>query len=504
MESRAELIKSVCIAKELKRREVKKSVLSSTIDFSAHFYEAVHDTPFIISKHHIILARVLDLVFSGVINRLIINIAPGYTKTEMCVVNFIAKGFAINPKAQFIHSTYGEDLALDNSRKVQQVVDCKEYKEMFPAVKRKTDGMGYWFTTENGYMLAKAAGQGITGFRAGLMQKGIFTGAYVIDDPVKPDDANSKIARTKINDRHNHVVSRRLAHPGIPVIVVGQRLADDDYSGFLLKGGSGEKWHHLELPAEVGELMPYENYPAEWTHGIPIKGYKLKAGPLWTYKEDAAALKVLDAMPQIKSTQYQQRPTREGGNVFKDYYWRFYDILPLDIEYIMIYGDTAQDTAKRNDYTVFQAWGKSKSHGIFLIDQIRDKKESPDLHMFIAPFFEKMKRMVPGVKCRGVKIEKASSGTGLIQLLKRNKRNPIPVYPIIRVKDKYTRAMDILPFVQMGHVNLPRNAPWLHDYLQEFREFRADMGHNHDDMVDCTMDAIEELLYKGGVSYKDL
>lgn len=48
----------------------------------------------------------LDKVLKGECNKLIINIAPRYGKTELAVKNFIAMGLAINPASNFIHLSY--------------------------------------------------------------------------------------------------------------------------------------------------------------------------------------------------------------------------------------------------------------------------------------------------------------------------------------------------------------------------------------------------------------
>ena len=117
-------------------------------------------------------------------------------------------------------------------------------------------------------MAAPAGGQ-ITGFRAGRMEEG-FTGAFVIDDPVKPDDAYSEVKRSTINNRFNNTMRSRLAIETVPMIVIMQRIHEEDLSGFLLKGGSGDKWHHLSIPAHLDSELLEKPYSEDYTHGIPI------------------------------------------------------------------------------------------------------------------------------------------------------------------------------------------------------------------------------------------
>ena len=41
-------------------------------------------------------------------------------------------------------------------------------------------------------------------------------------------------------------------------------------------------------------------------------------------------------------------------------------------------------------------------------------------------------------------------------------------------------------------------APWLTPYISELAAFSPAMTHQHDDQVDVTVDALEELLQSGG------
>ena len=118
-------------------------------------------------------------------------------------------------------------------------------------------------------MMAAPAGGQITGFRAGRMEPG-FTGAFVIDDPVKPDDAYSSVKRQAINNRFNNTMRSRLAVETVPMIVIMQRIHEEDLSGYLLKGGSGDYWHHLLIPTLLTEEIINRPYPKEYSHGKPI------------------------------------------------------------------------------------------------------------------------------------------------------------------------------------------------------------------------------------------
>lgn len=442
----------------------------------------------LVGPHHPVICGTLDRVFSGEITRLIITLPPGYTKTEAAVVNFIAKGFQINPASRFIHATFSDQLAGENSEKIRNFVSQESYQLLAdPPFTVKTDSKAKdrWQTSAGGGMLAKAAGGPITGFRAGRMEKSHFTGALVIDDPLKPDDAFSPTQRDRVNRRATNTFRSRLAHEGVPIIVIMQRLHNEDFVGHLLRGGSGDYWHHLDLPVFIESSQ--SEYPKEWTHGIPVP-HNLPVGPLWEEKHNAAQIEILKADSYTYNSQYQQRPVSVEGALFDMASVRYWNELP-EMAWLGMYGDTALKTAERNDYSVFSLWGKAKNKsGIYLIDQIRGKWEAPDLEASAIAFWLRYRQM--GVHVRKLMIEDKASGTGLIQGLRRK---GIPVLPIQRAVDKYTRGMDAAPWVSVGMVWLPANAPFLPTFVTEMQSFDG-LGTGHDDQIDPMMDAVSDML----------
>jgi len=215
--------------------------------------------------------------------------------------------------------------------------------------------------------------------------------------------------------------------------------------------------------------------------------------PLWPFKQDIEKLEVLASDKYTFSSQYQQNPSPLGGGMFKDKYWKYYDVLPPDIDMYRIYGDTAQKTKERNDFSVFQLWARSRSKGIFLVDQFRGKWEAPDLESKLVEFWNKHKpTQFKPMGAQVVKIEDKSSGSSLIQSIKKDYM--IPVEPIQRNTDKVLRAMGVVKYFAAGYIHLPRNADFTHDYKEEFRKFTPLMTHKHDDQIDPTMDAVEDLI----------
>jgi len=478
------------------KRMLKHHLLNDPLAFSRYFFKHREGRKFMVNDHHRIMSETLQRVITGEIKRLIINIPPGYTKTEEAVIHFMARGLAVNPESLFMHLSYADDLALWNSTLCRDIISSAEFQEVFDMpIRHDISAKKKWYTEAGGGVYATAAGGAVTGFRAGRMLKNKFTGAMIIDDPIKPQDAYSDAIRERINDRFNSTFKSRLAlEDTTPIILIMQRIHEDDPSGYLLRGGTDEMWHHLMLPMEIPEEPVSEWYPKEYTHGIPVD-YDLPPGPLWEFKHSQEEITKLEsADPYTHAAQNMQRPSPKGGMIFKEEFWKRYGALPKDIILKRIYADTAQEVKTHNDWSVFQCWGLSMSMGAILIDQKRGKWEAPELEQTAKDFWNKHKyhHIKNPVGAQMMKIEKKSSGSSLFQTL--NRKTHIPVEGIERNRDKVMRAFGVVPQIASGNVWIPEEADWISDYITEFNKFTPLMTHKHDDQIDPTMDAIEDLL----------
>lgn len=492
---------------------------SSFTEFVRVLFPSVYGLAFHFSRHHRLLIKTLELVYTKKIKRLIVNMPPGYSKTELVVILFSAWCMAKNPKCRFMHTSYSDDLALGNSSKVRDVLQSELFSLLWP-MKIRTDSQAkkMWTIAEHGghFIAVPMSGQ-VTGRRAGVLASREFSGALVIDDPQKPEDALSASQRVKINRKFKNTVRNRVADENVAIIVVMQRLHKVDLTGFLLGGGTGEKWHHLTMPAEIPtcDTMPIE-YDREWTHGTPIR-YTFDAGPLWVMKHNDLDLhKIKTSDPFVWNAQYLQKPTAPGLSMFHEDWWRFYssysakdgavrlsDGTHAPLSHKSIYADTAMKTGQANDFSVIQCWGKLRENKIVLLDQVRGKWEAPELEQVVLAFVQKhqYKAGETAVGLRGVYIEDKASGIGLIQTISRNPLLSGLVWPIPRDKDKVSRAKSCTPSIARGEVLLPENADWINVYLDEFNAFNEFMTHEHDDQIDPTLDAINDLLMSTPLDY---
>ncbi len=440
------------------------------LEYTKTVFKARKSQEFIVNWHHEVLCRALEKIVIGDTKRLIINIPPRYSKTEIAVINFMAWCIGIFPDSEFIHASYSKRLATSNTWNAKTIVESEIHNEIFQntALRDDSKAKDEWKTKQGGVVYASGAEGTITGYGAGKM-RGHFGGAIIIDDPHKASEANSEVRRQNVIDWFTNTMESRTNSPETPIIIIMQRLHEEDLSGFLLDGGNGEKWTHLMIPA----LDESDN-------------------PLWPYKHDLERLNIMKKTnPYVYSGQYMQRPSPLGGGIFKTEWWKYYDILP-NVEYKFITADTAQKTKEHNDFSVLQCWGYLTGN-LYLIDQVRGKWEAPDLKIRFVGFWKKhygSGSQVTG-RLRAAYVEDKSSGTGLIQDIKRDRELGIPINAVQRNIDKVTRAMDGAPYIASGFVHLPKTAPFISDYLSEFDSFTPLMTHKHDDQIDPTLDAID-------------
>lgn len=475
-------------------KEIKLLRVALETDFELfvrYFFRVVKGSKFTFSKHHHIICDALMDVYEGRTTHLIINMPPRYSKTELAVKMFTAWCFVKNPKSEFIHLSYADILALDNSETIKQVIKSSEFMRLWPeiTVKANKDSKKAWGTEQGGVFYATSAGGPITGFGAGKIDDfkdgNGFGGAIIIDDPLKPDDAYSDPKRNAVNRRWDETIKSRFNSTQTPCIVIMQRIHEEDFCGVLLRDEE-YKFKHLVLPAIVDEGLETEH-------------------ALWPQKHPLMSLKSMQKKNSYMfASQMQQRPAPLGGGIIKGSWFGRYEIVP-PLKYRAIFIDTAQKAKQHNDYQVAEEWGLGEDGYLYLLDVLRDKFEAYELEERI-PDFWSSKRADKNGRLRYMAVEDKSSGTELIQKIRRKIKPVIPVREIPRgpAANKLTRVMDVQGYIESGYVRIPKDAPWVYDFVKECESFTADDTHAHDDQIDPMCDAISQMLHNNKVSISEI
>lgn len=437
---------------ELLRREKVAELQGSLTAFITYFFPLVENIDFIFKDHHNEIIEVLEKVYRCEIDRVIFNIPPSYGKTELVVILFCAWCYAKTNDCRFLHLSYSADLTSDNSQKIKNIINLPEFQELFPMQFRKeTNGKERWKTHQNGEFRAASSGGAVTGFRAGrLSDFGTqFTGALIIDDPIKPEDAESDVLRRKMNQRINNTIKSRLADEFTPVILIMQRVHDDDVAGFMLAGNTGDEFIHINIP-----VFRTNNDGEEVA--------------LWEEKDSYEYLKKYQiAAPYEFSSQYMQNPVPDDGVFFQRDQFKWYDL--DNVPHGETFGSSDCATTKdAGDFTEHGAFRVTEEGNIYITDWWSGQ-ESADVwieaQLDLAQFHNiKMWSGETGV------IRQSTEPFLKRRMLERKQFMKLEWFSHSEAsKEQNARGFQAL--VSSGRVHLPRGEQWAEDLVAQLCRF---------------------------------
>jgi hypothetical protein len=125
----------------VKKLELKKAQLEVAKVARDNFLGYVKNIwpDFIEGYHHKIIAQKLEALRDGKIKRLIVNMPPRHTKSEFASYLFPSWMMGHNPKLKIIQTTHTAELAYRFGRKVRNLMNEQEFKDIFPGVELRAD-----------------------------------------------------------------------------------------------------------------------------------------------------------------------------------------------------------------------------------------------------------------------------------------------------------------------------------------------------------------------------
>ena len=120
---------------------------------------------FIEGRHHKIYAEKLQAVADGKLKRLIINMPPRHTKSEFASYLFPTWLMGRDPTKKIIQATHTAELAVGFGRKVKNLIDSEDFRDVFPDVSLAGDAKasGRWSTNKGGEYYAVGVGGALAG-----------------------------------------------------------------------------------------------------------------------------------------------------------------------------------------------------------------------------------------------------------------------------------------------------------------------------------------------------
>jgi predicted phage terminase large subunit-like protein len=447
-------------------------------------------TPFVPGIHVDAVCAHLQAITEGRLKNLIINMPPGHAKSLQVAVFWPAWVWIDRPDLRWLFASHKMDLGIRDSVKCRTLIESPWYHRRWGDRYKLSDDQNEKARFENtsrGYRIVTSVGSG-TGERADIV---------VVDDPTSVDQAESDVERKGANDWWNGTMSTRLNDPKTGhLVVVQQRLHEDDLTGNLLEKGGYEL------------LMLPEEYEPEGAQPNSIGWCDPRTAPgelLWPEKIGTAEVEhIKRALGSYRyAGQYQQRPSPAGGGIFmrcRFRYWKpkFMGVppvqvkgpggeiitimavdLPDDFDEVVQSWDMSFKDSKDSDYVAGGVWA-SKGPNRYLLDQIHGRLSFPETLQAVRDLTAKYPKAVAKF------IEDKANGSAVIATLRQEIPGLIPVNP---EGGKISRAQAVSAYVEGGNVYLPHPSlvSWVDGFIGECAAFP---NGRYDDQVDQMTQAL--------------
>lgn len=476
-------------------KELMVSVLKgSLLEFISTFYPLLYGRDFVISNpigrepHVVTICRALTQAFRLEIpsQRLLIAVPPGHGKSTLLCF-WVAWTMAHYPDSKYMYISYSKSLAAKHTETIKRIIQLAHYKYLFDvSVRHDARGKEFFQTNHGGAVAAFGSTGSIVGVDAGLPALDRFSGALLLDDLHKVDEAHSDTMRNSVILNYRETIQQRTRGVNVPTISIGQRVHEADIAAYLLAGEDGHKWQSVILKAidDAGNALYPEAFPL-------------------------ASLKIKQQFDQYMfAAQMQQDPQPAGGSIFKP---EWFVLLEEEPEMLgtFITADTAETNKSYNDATVFSFWGiyeidnlgiKNGQLGLHWIDCVELRVEPKDLEEEFISFWQACSRyqMPPMVAA----IEKKSTGVTLISVLQ--KLRGMQIRDIERTSasgSKTQRFLEIQPYIASKQISLPMSGKHSQLCIKHMTKITANDSHRHDDVADTCADAIRIALIDKSLIY---
>jgi hypothetical protein len=378
-------------------------------------FENVYGREFEEYWYHELIIRVLWNVIVGKENRVIIELAPRFAKTELTVRQFISYVQGIMEFVKNQYFTYGAELTEDTSVDIKTIMKSEYYKELFPKKKFSEDQnkKANWKLKDGSEYFGTSIGGAATGKGSHIT---------VIDDSLKANDADSKAEKDNAWKFIKNSVFTRLENGGA-VINIMQRLAEDDATGRFIKeqgvkkhiGGNLETkdgiWTLITLPLLTEEDITYEYEDFKYFRPageiLPNRNYKTH--------EEIELLKRGVSKKEFEKQYNQNVSVAETGHFKKEDITYIADIdLPEQNFYILV--DNAESIKDGADDRAIAVEGWSVNEENIEMCVIMDGKRGKwDVYGTSRQLIEMMVKFPDA----SVWIEEAGGGITLIVVLKK-------------------------------------------------------------------------------------
>ncbi len=315
--------------------------------------------------------RLLELFAKGKVRRLIITMPPQHGKSVGASTLLPAYMLGLNPDMRIAIASYSSMLASKFNRRVQRILESREYGEIFPDTSIKQGGRPPQY-------IRTADEVEIVGHDGGLLsvgREGSLTGnrvdCFILDDLYKDAlEANSPIVRDNCWEWYTSVVKTRM-HNSSQELIVFTRWHEEDLIGLIRSLEpvvDMQSWDDVE---RVGDGWLHLNLEAIKT-GLPSSlDPRTEGEALWPERQSVALLEQKRRLDPIRfEAMYQGRPSSRGGQLYGENFAEW-DSLPDHIVRRTNYTDTADEG---DDYLCSISYAVDADGLIYILDAVYSRE----------------------------------------------------------------------------------------------------------------------------------
>ena len=452
-----------------------------------HFVEVawshVESVKFIPNWHLELICDELERVTDGDNKDLLVNVPPGTAKSLLVCVFWPAwvwgpRGW---PESKWFLASYSDELTIRDSVRRRNLMTCDWYQRYWGdrvQFNKDQNLKSRYSNARGGEMMSSSVGG------AGL---GEHPDVIIIDDAHKTKEAESEVERANVRDWWQGTVATRGILKGSRRVTIMQRLHVGDLSGVIIDEGRAK---HICLPMFFEPNHPFK---------CPDDPRTEEGELLWPAAFTPERIKsITDRMPpSVQAGQLQQRPTAQGGGMFRQEWFRYckdmgeyYEMTypttldrPQKVDRIrktdcwrFAVADTALTENRKNDPTSVSIVDVERKEGgknrIIVVDVLNFYAEAPEVKRILQSLIVKHDLAFIGV-------EDTLDGKHVIQQFKMA---GLPI-KVVKTdgKDKVMRAVPLSLDMENEQVWFLGGSPWLSRVESQLLLFPNDI---HDDDVD--------------------
>lgn len=464
------------------------------------------------------ICEALEAVTDGSIQRLIINVPPGCSKSTLVSVMWPAWEWLQDPGEQSLFCSYDLELALRDSDNCRTILKSDWYQNTFDiewGFSKTVDAKSFYKNTYNGFRYTFGLNSGSkTGWRGRKI---------VVDDPNDVKQKHDVRIKQQAWQTYQGTLSTRINDISTArFLVIQQRCAHDDFTGRLM-ASEGHLWTKIEIPAEFERsrkcVVSLDGF--SWEDPRTEEGQIFD--PVRYPKDGLDYLRIYKLGEEDYWGQFQQRPSPPGGARFKEQkflYW--YDLgygtaklvrrggveqlINMNLCWTFVTCDFAASEEQQADFTVFSTWLVTPRMDLILLTSRRGRWAEPESVENAIEVYSERRYNDARHACficedngLGLPIRQAFQAAG------------IPVLPVfIHRSDKFVRSATAAIRINAGQVFFPGDAAnpqldWFYNprygfkvEVMQFPDFVFE-GKNYDDQVD-TLSLAAEGLYEAGIA----